>query len=95
MKNRYAGFIAVTVLLLSGCLKEPGIGGTSTITGKIYAYIGASPDLAQSFGLYFMKYRVQAYVISAFFTGLVGAALAVYLGAINPEGFTFYHSCPR
>jgi branched-chain amino acid transport system permease protein len=61
-------------------------------TGKIYAYIGASPDLAQSFGLYFMKYRVQAYVISAFFTGLVGAALAVYLGAINPEGFTFYYS---
>jgi branched-chain amino acid transport system permease protein len=60
--------------------------------GRIYSYIGASPDLAQSFGMYFMYYRVQAFVISAFFTGLAGAAMAVYLGAINPEGFTFYFS---
>ena len=60
--------------------------------GRIYSYIGASPDLAQSFGLYFMKYKVQAFVLSAFFTGLAGAALAVYLGAIGPEGFTFYYS---
>jgi len=60
--------------------------------GRIYSYIGASPDLAQSFGIYFMYYRVQAFVISAFFTGLVGAAMAVYLGAINPEAFTFYYS---
>jgi branched-chain amino acid transport system permease protein len=60
--------------------------------GRIYSYIGASPDLAQSFGIYYMKYRVQAFVVSAFFTGLVGAAMAVYMGAINPEGFTFYYS---
>ena len=60
--------------------------------GRIYSYVGASPDLAQSFGIYFMKYRVQAFVISAFFTGLVGAAMAVYLGAVGPEGFTFYYS---
>jgi branched-chain amino acid transport system permease protein len=39
-----------------------------------------------------MKYKVQAFVLSAFFTGLAGAALAVYLGAIGPEGFTFYYS---
>jgi branched-chain amino acid transport system permease protein len=60
--------------------------------GRIYSCVGASPDLAQSFGIYYMRYRVQAYVISAFFTGLVGAAMAVYLGAISPEGFTFYYS---
>ncbi len=60
--------------------------------GRIYSYVGASPDLAQSFGIYYMRYRVEAYVVSAFFTGLVGAAMAVYLGAINPEGFTFYYS---
>jgi branched-chain amino acid transport system permease protein len=60
--------------------------------GRIYSYIGASTDLAQSFGIYYMKYRVQAYVISAFFTGLAGAAMAVYVGAVNPEGFTFYYS---
>jgi len=60
--------------------------------GRVYSYIGASSDLAQSFGIYYMKYRVQAYVISAFFTGLVGAAMGVYLGAVGPEGYTFYYS---
>ena len=60
--------------------------------GRVYSYIGASSDLAQTFGIYYMKYRVQAYVISAFFTGLVGAAMGVYLGAVGPEGFTFYYS---
>jgi hypothetical protein len=38
MKNRSVAFVSVTLLLLSGCLKEPGTGGTSSITGKIYAY---------------------------------------------------------
>ncbi len=60
--------------------------------GRIYAYIGASPDLAQSFGIYFMKYRVQAFVISAFFTGLTGAAMGGYLGAVGPDLYTFYYS---
>jgi branched-chain amino acid transport system permease protein len=60
--------------------------------GRIYASIGASPELAQSFGIYFMKYRVQAYVISAFFTGLTGAAMGGYLGAVGPDGYTFYYS---
>jgi branched-chain amino acid transport system permease protein len=60
--------------------------------GRIYAYIGTSPELAQSFGIYFMKYRVQAYVISAFFTGLTGAAMGGYLGAVSPDGYTFYYS---
>ena len=60
--------------------------------GRIYSYIGTAPDLAQSFGIYFMKYRVQAYVISAFFTGLTGAAMGGYLGAVSPDGYTFYYS---
>jgi len=38
MKNHSSAFVAVALLLVSGCLKEPGIGGTSSITGKIYAY---------------------------------------------------------
>ncbi|TSA35927.1 MAG: hypothetical protein D4R64_08705 [Porphyromonadaceae bacterium] len=38
MKNQSLGFAVVLLFLFSGCLKEPGIGGTSTITGKVYAY---------------------------------------------------------
>jgi hypothetical protein len=38
MKNP-AIFLSLTaMLLLSGCLKEPGIGGTASISGKVYAY---------------------------------------------------------
>jgi hypothetical protein len=33
-----AWFVALMILLLSGCLKEPGTGGTSTVSGRIYAY---------------------------------------------------------
>jgi len=38
MKNRSVGFITLLFFVLTSCLKEPGTGGTSTITGKIYAY---------------------------------------------------------
>ena len=38
MKNLYIGISAILILLFTGCLKEPGPGGTSSISGKIYAY---------------------------------------------------------
>ena len=38
MKSLSALLIPLTLLLSTGCLKEPGIGGTSAISGKIYAY---------------------------------------------------------
>lgn len=60
--------------------------------GRVYTYIGTSPNLTQSFGIHIMKYKVQSFVIGAFFTGLVGAAMAIYFGAISPEGYTFYYS---
>lgn len=60
--------------------------------GRVYTYIGTSPHLMQSFGVDIMKYKVQSFGISAFFTGLVGAATAIYFGAISPEGYTFYYS---
>jgi branched-chain amino acid transport system permease protein len=39
-----------------------------------------------------MKYRVQAFVISGFFTGLAGATMAIYVSAISPDSFSFYYS---
>lgn len=38
MKTRSTGTVVCILLLLTGCAKEPGTGGTSTITGKVYAY---------------------------------------------------------
>jgi branched-chain amino acid transport system permease protein len=60
--------------------------------GRVYAYVGASPNLAQSLGIDIMRAKVQAFGIGAFFTGLAGGAIAVYFGAISPEGYTFYFS---
>jgi branched-chain amino acid transport system permease protein len=31
-------------------------------------------------------------VISAFFTGLTGAAMGGYIGSVGPDGYTFYYS---
>ena len=38
MSYRSFGILVFTVLIIFGCVKEPGVGGTSTISGKIYAY---------------------------------------------------------
>lgn len=38
MRNGTFLFAAALVFLFSGCLKEPGPGGNSTISGKVYAY---------------------------------------------------------
>lgn len=38
MNNRTLILVVVSAVLLTACLKDPGIGGTSTISGKVYAY---------------------------------------------------------
>jgi hypothetical protein len=38
MKKPMIGILAAALLFLSGCLKDAGTGGTSSVTGKIYAY---------------------------------------------------------
>jgi hypothetical protein len=38
MRYRVALVAFILIPILSACLKEPGIGGTTTISGKIYAY---------------------------------------------------------
>ena len=38
MKKNFTLIIAVLFLFLGSCTKEEGIGGTSTITGKVYVY---------------------------------------------------------
>jgi hypothetical protein len=38
MKKIRIGILLICTILLAGCVKEEGIGGTCTITGKVYAY---------------------------------------------------------
>lgn len=64
----------------------------NTRIGRIYRQIGLMPDLAQSFGTNLMKYKVQAFVIGGFFTGLTGGVMAHYIRAISPDSFTLSSS---
>lgn len=48
--------------------------------------------LSSSVGIYVRKYKLQAFVIGCFFTGLAGAVLASYLTHIAPLNFGFLTS---
>ena len=63
-----------------------------TRIGRLYTWVGSVPDLAKSFGMHLMKYKVQAFVLSGFFTGLAGGVMAHYIRAINPDSFSLWFS---
>ena len=55
--------------------------------GTTFASIASSDLLAGSIGVNAHYYRVNVFMISAFFTGLAGALLAHYLMVISPHSF--------
>ena len=60
--------------------------------GLIYRSIGQSDVLANFCGLHVRKYKLQAFTLGAFLTGLGGGIVASYLTAVSPETFTFFMS---
>lgn len=51
--------------------------------------IGANPDLAASIGVNSMMYRLSAFCLSCFFSGVAGAFFASYNHSISPTSFEF------
>lgn len=47
---------------------------------------------AESMGINTTKYKVVAFAVGAFFSGLAGGLYAHFIGYINPEGFNFLKS---
>jgi branched-chain amino acid transport system permease protein len=60
--------------------------------GRSFRSIAVNPTLAEHQGLYLMKYRVIAYTVAGFFTGLAGAFYGNYLHYVGPTAFGFTQS---
>jgi len=60
--------------------------------GLIYKSIGQSDVLTNFCGVHVRKYKLQAFALGAFLTGIGGGLMASYLTAVSPETFTFFTS---
>ncbi len=63
-----------------------------THPGRAYEAINEAQDLAESTGIDTTRYKVQAFTISCFFTGIAGCLSAHYLSYVSPSAFTFWQS---
>ena len=60
--------------------------------GLIYRSIGQNDILTNFCGVYVRKYKLQAFALGCFLTGIGGGITASYLTAVSPETFTFFMS---
>ncbi len=60
--------------------------------GLIYRSIGQNDTLAYFCGVPARRYKLQAFTIGCFLTGIGGGIVASYLTAVSPESFTFFMS---
>ncbi|MDR6820913.1 branched-chain amino acid transport system permease protein [Neorhizobium sp. 2083] len=73
------GLAAVTALVLYLLVKSP--------FGLILEAIGQDPVNAQVLGFNIVKYKLTAFCISAFFSGLAGGLMTFYLGTASTNVF--------
>jgi branched-chain amino acid transport system permease protein len=60
--------------------------------GRAFRAVADNPVLASHLGIRLMKYRVMAYTIAGFFTGVAGALYGQYLFVVNPSLFALPES---
>lgn len=58
--------------------------------GRCFRAIREDEDLAEAQGLHLMHYKLAAFTISGFITGLAGSLFAHYQGVIGPDNFTLH-----
>ncbi|WP_217650067.1 branched-chain amino acid ABC transporter permease [Thalassovita taeanensis] len=58
--------------------------------GRAFMAIRDNDIAAQSMGINLIAYKLLAFVMSAFMTGIAGALFGVYLSFVTVEGFTFH-----
>lgn len=79
-----AGLFVFTILVLWRLDRSP--------IGAAFRAIRQDDALAASTGINVMKYKILAFSISAFFTGLVGSFAAHYMTVFYPETFSLWDS---
>jgi branched-chain amino acid transport system permease protein len=60
--------------------------------GRIYRSIASNNTLSEHLGMHLMKYRVMAFTIAGFFTGVAGALYCHYLFFVGPTLFALSES---
>jgi len=60
--------------------------------GRVFIAIRENPLAANGVGVKLQNYKIMAFAISAFFTGVAGALYAHMIGFISPETFMFAQS---
>lgn len=76
--------LLVGALVLGACLNL-----RRTYAGRAMMAIRDNDIAARSMGINLMRYKLVAFMISAFITGIAGALLAFYIGIVSVEGFPF------
>jgi len=60
--------------------------------GRAFDTIGETPTLSASIGIDVFRYRLMAFVVATFFSGLAGSFYAHYQCFLVPEAFDFWKS---
>ena len=60
-----------------------------TRLGRAFVAIRDNDIAARAMGIDLWRYKLLAFVISAFITGIAGALMAIYIGFVTVEGFPF------
>lgn len=64
----------------------------SSYVGRAFVAIRDSDIAAEAMGVSLTRYKLLAFAVSSFYTGVHGALLAQYLGHLEPQGFTISES---
>jgi len=60
--------------------------------GRIFKSLSQNEELAQSLGVYPLKYKVINFTTACFFAGMAGAFTAHYYGCLYPGSYSVHHS---
>jgi branched-chain amino acid transport system permease protein len=79
--------LAVAVTTLLACLNI-----RRSRVGRAFMAIRDNDTAAQTMGINLARYKLYAFMTSAFITGVAGGLMALYLSFVNVEGFPFLFS---
>ena len=79
--------LALTIITLLACLNI-----RRSRVGRAFMAIRDNDTAAQTMGINLPRYKLYAFMTSAFITGISGGLMALYLSFVNVEGFPFLFS---
>jgi branched-chain amino acid transport system permease protein len=76
--------VAIFVLLTKNLTRSPA--------GRAFVAVRDSEEAAQTMGVPLARVKVQAFVVSAFYTGIAGGLFAPLINFVGPDNFTIVES---